>query len=438
MININLPLTAQLEITDRCNLRCPYCYFFNSCVPRKSCDLSNEKIMSLAKQIVSLRLFSVVLTGGEPLIRKELVISLVEYLKRNNLYVSLNTNLTLMDKETLKIIANLGIDGLLVSCPSSNTEIYKLMTGGADYIQFRKKLEMIIETGLHFSVNMVTNKLNLHSIRKTAINLKFLGIKRFGATPMALNVNNPRLDLFLEKEEVKQLVDDLVWIEEHLKIEVDIFEAIPKCLLPEDIYYKDLGFLERKCQAGRTVVSIASDGSVRPCSHNPDIYGNLFNESLESIWSKMKKWRNDGYIPDECGKCKMLYRCLGGCRMTARAFTGNPKGEDPWSYPPLKKDRFRAERVSRDLNINSNTIVFPSKEFRWRKENDYYLVCARTTRNSILVNIELFKFLLILRKTKSITLEALAGKSGTDFNDIYFQKIVKFLIKKRFLLIEKN
>lgn len=435
--NISLPLTAQLELTDKCNFRCPHCYFLNVDTVRKSHDLSDEKIMLLAKKLVSSRLFSVVLTGGEPLIRKNLVIALVEYFKRNNLYVSLNTNLTLLDQKTLSAIVSLGIDGLLVSCPSSDVGLYRIMTGGSNYLRFKEKLKMLIGSGLHFSVNMVTNKLNLRSIKQTVTDLESLGVKRFGATPMALNVHNPRLDLLLDKTEVEQLIDDLVWIKECLKIEVDMFEAVPKCIFSVSIYSKNLAFLERKCQAGRTVMSVASNGDVRPCSHNPDVYGNLLNESLRSVWNKMRDWRNDVYIPDECNDCKMLYRCLGGCRVTARAFTGNPKGEDPWSCFPLKEDRSKTGRISQDIDTGPDTIVFPSKEFRWRKENDYYLVCTKTTRNSLLVNAELFKFLLTLRKIKHILLGALAKKNGIDFDDVYFQKVVKFLIKREFLLIRK-
>lgn len=431
-MNIDRPLTAQLEITDKCNLRCLHCYHIDpdmKCF--KSKDISDEKVLSLAKMLAQNQLFSVVLTGGEPLIRKNLVILLTEYFKDNNMYVSLNTNLLLLDEKALKALVKLKIDGFLISCPSHDPKTYKYMTGGGSHSRFEKNLKMVIDAGVHLSVNMVVNKTNIPFIRENAAYLKGLGVKRFGATPMGLNAENPQVNELLDVEMVKLLIGDLCWIKQNLSIEVDIFEALAKCVFPREIHQANLSFLARKCQAGRSVVSIANNGDVRPCSHNPDIYGNLFKESLVSIWEKMSNWRSNQYIPDDCKLCKAVERCIGGCRITAKAITKDNCGKDPWMTAPLSMDSF-AKKVP-GIKLTPSSTIFPSKEFRWRKQEGNYLVCTKNTRNITLVNNELFRFLYSLRNSNPIQLDQLAQTNNIPFTDPNLQDIIRFLAAKNLI-----
>ncbi|MBU4360692.1 radical SAM protein [Patescibacteria group bacterium] len=435
-----MPLTAQLEITDRCNFRCEHCYFLESkiCLKKlKTNDVAEDKIFDFAKKLVKAGIFSVVLTGGEPFLRKQLLIKLVKYFKDNNKNVALNTNLYLADRNTLSILKKGGLDGMLVSCPSVNPIIYKQMTGGANYTLFEKKLKMLVESDLHFSINMVINQRNINSIRETAREMKSSGVKRFGATPMGLNVQKPQLDLFLNQEQVKKVINDLVWVKENLGMRIDIFEALPKCIFPENVWQKDLSFLDRKCQAGMTVLSIASNGDIHPCSHNRKVYGNLLNSSISDAWEKMSNWRDDTYIPIECNECKIISKCLGGCRTTAIAFTKKNNGQDPWMTKIMTRNVFMKNNHS-EVKITSNVFIKNSEQFKWRKEGDNYLICTKNTRNLILINQTFFIFLLKLRKISLIKLSNLANKFGTNFEDQNFQKVIKILINREFILIQNQ
>ncbi len=436
MININLPLTCQLEVTDRCNFKCIYCYRFDCLgLQQESTDLDNEQVFYLARKIIKAGIFSIVLTGGEPLIRKGLVLQLIKYFKDNNKCLSLNTNLSLLDQKTLDTIRKYRLDGMLISCPTTKPDVYKEMTGGASYNLFEEKLKMVVESGQHFSVNMVVNQKNINMVRQSAIRLKSLKVKRIGITPMGLNVEYPQLDLLLNRKQVEKLIGDLLWAKNSLGMDIDIFESMPKCVFPTEIHKQDFNFLDRKCQAGRTTLSITNNGDVRACTHNPKIYGNLFKESIDEIWQKMEDWRSDNYVPKDCLNCKSLSRCLGGCRMTAKAFTKNYKGRDPWMNVPLPENTFKKE--SQPIDLESGMEIVSSEEFKWRKEGRNYLICTKTTRNMTLVNSKLFNFLVKLRKLAPVRLNKLAQINQTTFDDAYFQKIVKILISRKFIFVNK-
>jgi len=323
----------------------------------------------------------------------------------------------------------------LISCPSCDSSVYKQITRNGDYFKFEDNLKKVISSGVHYSLNMVVTKLNFHLIRDTAYHLKTLGVEIFGATPMGLNVDNPAFDLFLDQVEVKQLVKDLMWVKDVLHMKVDIFEALPKCVFPSDIHQSNLSFLKRKCQAGRTGVVIASNGDVRPCAHNPEVYGNLMKEPLGIAWNKMSDWRTDEFIPSRCKKCKVLDSCLGGCRTTAKVFSGGWQYEDPWMQSPLPVDSFNFNKESRklSLNLNPSSFIIPSK-IRWRREGNNYLICTKTMRNMTLVNKELFRFVFSLQQIDEIQLGNLAKKYGIKINNPDFQRIINLLLKKNFIV----
>ena len=278
------PLTAQLEITDHCNFKCRHCYHLDFPSGFISNDVKDDEILQLAETLTKEGIFTIVLTGGEPLTRKKVARQATRYLKSHNVEVMLNTNLMAMDQETLNDLMSNNLDVVLVSCPASDPEVYQYMTGGGDYQRFENNLKQLVLMNARFSVNMVVNKYNLSLIRQTAEKMQSLGIKSFGATPMGLNSQSPDLKNFMSQNEVSNLVDQLILINKELGLSVDIFEALPKCTFKQEVRDGDWSFLKRRCQAGKTIVSISNNGDVRPCSHNNKSYGNLFNESLSTIW----------------------------------------------------------------------------------------------------------------------------------------------------------
>ncbi|MEK7665079.1 MAG: radical SAM protein [Patescibacteria group bacterium] len=434
MSQLTRPLTAQLEITDKCNLRCRHCYHLDFNCKRDSKDLPDEQVMLIAAKLAENHIFSLVITGGEPLVRKGLTRKLVIYFKEKNIDVSLNTNLQLLDQKTLDDLIVNHLDGMLISCPSVDPKIYSHMTSGGDFFRFSNNLKMVLERKQHCSINMVVNRHNLGYIRETAKYMFDLGVEIFGATPMGMNPQSPDMDNLLTLSEVRALIEELVWIKENIGLKVDIFEAIPKCAFPSWIRGKDLSFLNRKCQAGKTIVSIANNGDVRPCSHNPDIYGNILNEELTAIWQRMDEWRSFQNIPDRCTTCKIFSNCHGGCRITAKACTGDCRGEDPWMELPNVSGEWPIKAKS-DISLVPEMTVTFAKVFRWRHENeDTYLISStRNNRNLTAVNGQLFNFVKHLRKISPLVLEDLAKSVRCDFADSEFQRVVNLLTTREFI-----
>lgn len=429
---LSLPLTAQLEITDFCNHRCVHCYNLDSEVQnRPSRKVSDETVLACAQKLIDNKIFSVIVTGGEPLIKKELTQKVITLLKENDTRVALNTNLTLADDNFIQFLKDQNV-GVLTSCPSGENNSFAKLVGIDNYKVFESKVKKLVDAGVKCTINMVVTKDNLHEIRLTAENMKALGCKSFAATPMGLNVEYPRLDLLLSVEEVRKVVADLLWIEENLKMKVDILEALPKCVFQEEILKGKHHFLNRKCQAGRTVIAVSCNGDVRPCAHNPYPYGNLLKEDLRDIWKKMDDWRSTKYIPEECKGCTWLHRCNGGCRTSAKVFNGDWDKKDMWCTGRLM--------TTSSFNDKNEYVLLPDTQLqivenvKVRREDEVaYLIYNATDDIYCVVNQTFYDFIAYLQELTTIRYEELCEKFEMVPADRYLYDAVIFLLNKKIL-----
>jgi radical SAM protein with 4Fe4S-binding SPASM domain len=402
-------------------------------------DLNISEVDNIARIIVENKIFSVTLTGGEPLTKPDLLFRLLSYFIKNDVNPSINTNLLLLDQSIIDELLKLVAGGLLVSCPSSDPKTYNKMTGGGDYSVFKRKLKLLVDSGISFSVNMVVNKNNINQIKATAIALKEIGIKSFGATPMGLVPGNSQYKQVLDKAEIIYLVNDLLWLKHELPLNVDIFTSLPKCSFPEEIYGKKLNFLNRSCQAGKSAITISNVGDIRPCSHSSEVYGNLLVEPFKNIYAKMEDWRALKNVPDECLECKVLRKCLGGCRVAAKATFGDCKSKDIWMGKPFINDPFSQDQgdIKKLKKINSDAVIAISGKLRFRKEEKLYLIF---TGNKTItpINGEMFAFLEYLNKKGDIKVKDLADDISIDVKDKNFNRILQLLLHKKIIAMKKS
>lgn len=429
---LQLPTHIQLEITDLCNLRCKYCYHFNTAKMPISKDISDNRMVELVKKLVEAKVYSLVITGGEPFMCPAVTIKVLELAKKAGMFVSINTNLLLVTPSIIEQLQKFKVDSLLVSCPASNPDIYKEITQVGEYAELRLKLRLLADSNISYMVNMVVTPNNCHLLRSTAKDMFALGIKRFAATPASLNVEFPNIKELLSKQQTFTLLEDLKWCCDELGLTVDILEPMPKCFFPKWCWEKDYAFMRRSCQAGRMSVSISNTGDVRPCSHNPVIYGNLFKDKFDDIWLKMGVYRNN-VTPDYCKDCPSVAHCHGGCRTNSLATSGSLETLDRFTVGhidlPNKKDV--------EIKTSEETKLIFNGKLRWRKEFENYSISSKSGgANIMIINEQMFMFVRWLEKSLPLSFNSLIKTLdiSNDYED--FIKVIKPLIQKEFIKLE--
>ncbi|MCL6472299.1 MAG: GTP 3',8-cyclase MoaA [Firmicutes bacterium] len=119
----------RISVTDRCNLRCYYCMPKEGIHQRPHCDiLSYEEIKRFAVAAVSAGMSKIRLTGGEPLVRKD-VVKLVEMLAAipNLKDISLTTNGVLLPRFGADL-KRAGLQRVNISLDSLDPKVYRKVT----------------------------------------------------------------------------------------------------------------------------------------------------------------------------------------------------------------------------------------------------------------------------------------------------------------------
>ena len=148
----------RISVTDRCDLRCTYCMAEDvTFLPRQEV-LSIEEIIKLTNIFNELGVKKFRLTGGEPLVRKNIV-SIIEHL--NNLKNqgkilehTLTTNGTNLSRYA-SILKKNGVERINVSLDSLNTESFKKITKWGDLSKVLNGIEAAKQEGIKIKINTV-------------------------------------------------------------------------------------------------------------------------------------------------------------------------------------------------------------------------------------------------------------------------------------------
>ncbi len=123
----------RISITDRCNLRCTYCMPEDGveCLDHKEI-LSYEEIVEVVKAVSQLGIHKIRITGGEPLVRKD-VHQLIEMIKQVQGIekVTLTTNAVAL-QDQLDALISAGLDSINISIDTLDPYNFRLLTRGGD------------------------------------------------------------------------------------------------------------------------------------------------------------------------------------------------------------------------------------------------------------------------------------------------------------------
>lgn len=381
---LSAPLAVQIEITDNCNEACSHCYRSCQIIQKQSVKvLDPQNVTHIISEVASAGVFSLALTGGEPLLYPETVKMAIASSKNNGLVCNINTNLQPLTEQMAVLFAENDVR-VLTSLTSLDERDHDRIVGlKGSHRRLLKNIRLLSGLGVKVSANMVVRSDNAQSVYDTGVFAKTLGVSRFSATKAAPTPGIDYASYAPTSQQIKTSLDDLLRLKDDYGMNVDILESYPLCFFGD--LEKYALFIRRNCTAGVFNCSIGPDGNVRPCSHSGMSYGNVLNESLQSCWLRMDDWRSGAYIHKECRDCPYLLECSGGCRTDAETLYGDIKGRDPLmtnysqilpAKPPEEREiylpeelilvsyaRIRKEAFGGVLRVDDNVVFLGSNGF---------------------------------------------------------------------------
>ena len=145
----------RLSVTDLCNLRCRYCMPDGMEKLEREAVLTYEEFLRLAALFARCGIDTVRVTGGEPLVRKN-VAQLVAGLKATpGIHrVTLTTNAVLL-AEQLPALLDAGLDSVNISLDTLRPEVFRQITARDDFAAVQAGLQAALQSGLPVKLNCV-------------------------------------------------------------------------------------------------------------------------------------------------------------------------------------------------------------------------------------------------------------------------------------------
>ncbi len=147
----------RISLIERCNLRCTYCMPEEGVLlSPKSSLMTYEEIYTIAKIFVENGVTKIRLTGGEPLIRKDIPV-ILKKLSSLPVELSISTNAVIVDKFIDTFKEN-GLQNINVSLDSLNKEKFKQITLRNDFEKVYNNILLLISKGFNVKMNVVLIK----------------------------------------------------------------------------------------------------------------------------------------------------------------------------------------------------------------------------------------------------------------------------------------
>jgi MoaA/NifB/PqqE/SkfB family radical SAM enzyme len=369
------PLSAHYEITEDCDNDCRHCY---NPFRHERHHIPQEVRDGILKEIIDNEIFHIVITGGEPLMDKKGLFYVAEKLTKENVKISLNSNLNLMDEETAKTLVGLGVDSVLTSVLHHNPEIHDGITNNPGSLEScLNGIRTARESGMRVSANMVVDKERLKDVYETGKSLIPYGITGFCGTRVASHGKTETLN----PEEALFMLDELLRFQEEYSIHVASLNPIPRCLSSDSKYDS---FMVRGCSAGLIGADITQLGDMKACQHQEQTHGNILEEGLKVVWERVPILKEE--VPEFCGECG---ECSGGCREIAG------EGEvDPLAIGDFGESE---EKIREKVDPSTNLRFY--REIVHRNEENGTGTLFRAPSNYVNLKEDQYKLSLVLAKT---------------------------------------
>ena len=251
-MEIITPLVTTLELTNKCNLRCRYCY--GNCNIKKNKFISNP--VSLLSDLDNKGVYGVELSGGEPLLHPR-IYDIFEYIINHFEIKAIITNGTLLKEEHLKILeknkrGKISIQISLDGCNKNSVDRTVGVKGAFENII--KGINLIKKYELPFRVGMVVDHPDkIDEIEDTLLLARNLGANLFIASPL-IRYGRGRImaENFLPEDNIR-LFDEIQRMHGKYK---GFFQTI-----------EDIESIEKSknCGAGSRNITVDVNGDLKPC-----------------------------------------------------------------------------------------------------------------------------------------------------------------------------
>lgn len=317
-----IPLSGSFELTARCNFDCRMCYIHRRSRDREA--LMGEKNadwwVTLAKQAKEHGTLLLLLTGGEPLLRRDFD-EIYTACKSLGLLTSVNTNGVLLDEDKLRLLREYPPQRVNISLYGASPETYCRLCGDPDtYSTVTESIIRLHEAGIGVRINYSATPDNVGDAAAIQAFADRYGLPVQATFHMFPPVRSCGEAVRLSPEDAAKAQYE--WHKRRLG-ESEL-KARAEGLKPGSVREFDPECGERlSCRAGSASFWVTWDGKMSPCGMmtEPSVPLDDFGEA----WREIMRCSREIFLPPKCSGCDKRMLC-DVCAAVTKAESGEFNG----------------------------------------------------------------------------------------------------------------
>lgn len=327
---LGLPIAGNLELTARCNFNCPMCYVHMSDeqVRQSGKELTAQQWLDIAREARDQGMIFVLLTGGEPLVRKDFF-EIYRGMKEMGLLISINSNGSMLKGKILEEFLKDPPFRFNISLYGGNNETYKNMCGLAVYDQVKENIRALRKAGVEVSLNLSITPYNCQDLEQIYRDARELDVNVKASSymypPVRVNGEQYGCGNRLSAADAARCSvrwDELRFTEEEFNIRAENMLKMINTDQDGCPVEADEGI---RCRAGSTSFWMTWDGRMLPCGMmtTPEVYP--LEVGFTKAWEQLRAETAKIRTPSACSQCDCKDLC-GVCAAVCYSETGRFDG----------------------------------------------------------------------------------------------------------------
>ncbi len=323
---------VELEITNFCEHRCPYCYLGDANCYQKPYYSDFETVCRVIDKLNEYGVETIALLGGDPVMHPR-IIDIIRYIKSTtSIKVSIMSNtLDFGDSDFLELATI--IDNIDFTLHGRNAAEHEKYCHGKQglYNDVMQKLKNYIRLGVNVNIAINITPYTFDkvfemakSVQDNGVFFNTLLIQRI--LPLGRAKNSREYDV--KRNQIAEALRQIENAETVLGINISFEDPFPLCYVDEK-YHKYM----KGCPEGVSRLPVRGDGLVSSCGASGDrVLGNILIDSYEKIWlnnQRFIEFRTASFLKNKkCLNCRYKNACRGGCPV--RYMMSENEGEEFW------------------------------------------------------------------------------------------------------------
>ena len=345
---MNTPKAVDLDVTNRCNLRCKYCAHFDGPADVDQ-DLPLEEWLQFFEELNRCAVLNVCLSGGEPFLRKDFK-ELVDGVVRNRMRFNILSNGTLITDDMAAFLKATGrCSGVQISIDGSTSKTHDSLCGDGVFVKAVEGLKCLQRHEIGVAVRVTIHRHNVHDLEDIArflfeeLNIKtfstnsasYLGLCREYAEQVQLTTEERSLAMETLLR-LNQKYDGRIAAAAGPLANARQWLGMERALREESEALPNCGQL-RACGGVYSKMGVRADGVMVPCNQLSHIeLGRINQDDLREVWqghpelARMRERRSVSLSDFEfCEGCNYIPYCRGNCPALAYNLVGEENHPSP-------------------------------------------------------------------------------------------------------------